>query len=89
MEAYSTFQAYTAMLEKIVAEFLSAEGGSLEELHTLAKDETDTAYSDAWMFVTLFSACTTFLFFADMLKQAQEGDLKFETTSGLNPKYAI
>ena len=40
-------------------------------------------------FVTLFSACLTFKFFADMVKQAQEGDLKFDTTTGLNPKYNV
>jgi hypothetical protein len=89
VEAFSSFQEYTAMLEAVVGEFLANEGGTLEELHSLAKDETDVAYSDAWMFVTLFSACTTFLFFADMTKQAQEGDLQFDTTTGLNPKYQI
>lgn len=68
---------------------IQANGGTFDELHELARDETDTAYSDAWMFVTLFTACTTFLFFADMLKQAQEGDLNFSTTTGLNPKYKI
>ena len=89
VEAYGLFQEYTATLEAMVTEFLAAEGGTLEELHALAADNTEVAYSDAWMFVTLFSACTTFLFFADMLKQAQEGDLQFNTTTGLNPKYAI
>mmetsp|Transcript_30365 Transcript_30365/g.35826 ORF Transcript_30365/g.35826 Transcript_30365/m.35826 type:complete len:228 (+) Transcript_30365:23-706(+) len=89
VEAYSVFQEYTAMIEEKVEGFLKERGGSLEELHQLAKDETEVAYSDAWMFVTLFSACTTFLFFADMTKQAQEGDLKFDTTTGLNPKYSI
>jgi hypothetical protein len=89
VEAYGTFTAYTTFLEQIVAEFLQSEGGTLEDLQALAQDHTDVAYSDAWMFVTLFSACTTFLFFADMLKQAQEGDLEFNTTAGLNPKYSI
>lgn len=89
VEVYSAFQEFTALLEREVDDFLKTEGGTLGDLHALAKDETDVAYSDAWMFVTLFSACTTFLFFADTLKQAQEGDLKFSTTSGLNPKYSI
>jgi ureidoglycolate hydrolase len=42
------------MIERLVADFLAGNGGTLEELHALAKDETDVAYSDAWMFVTLF-----------------------------------
>ena len=89
IEAFSLFQEYTALLDSIVKDYLTLEGASFDDLHALAKDETNVAYSDAWMFVTLFSACTTFLFFADMLKQAQEGDLEFSTTLGLNPKYNV
>ena len=89
IEAWSLFQEYTTLLDGVVKDYLALEGASFDDLHALAKDETNVAYSDAWMFVTLFSACTTFLFFADMLKQAQEGDLEFSTTLGLNPKYNV
>lgn len=54
VEAYSVFQQYQTMIEDKVEDYLKERGGSLEELHQLAKDETEVAYSDAWMFVTLF-----------------------------------
>ena len=42
------------------------------------------------MFVTLFSVCLTFKFFAEMMKTAQEeGKLVFDTTVGLNAKYNV
>jgi hypothetical protein len=89
VDAHAAYLAYVAVIEEKVAAFLAAEGGSFDDLHALAKDESDVAYSDAWMFVTLFSSCTTFFFYADMVKQAQEGDLNFSTTLGLNPKYNV
>jgi hypothetical protein len=54
VEAYTVFQQYQNVIEEKVEEFLRERGGSLDELHKLAKDETEVAYSDAWMFVTLF-----------------------------------
>lgn len=89
VDVYDAFLQFQNRLEQRVACFLYSEGGSFEELHALAKD-SDLPYSDAWMFVTLFSCTCTFLFFADMVKQAQVNmNFRFSTTLGLNPRCSI
>jgi len=89
LELYELYQAYTAVFERIVCDFVASQGGSLDDLYALAKDDKDVAYSDAWMFITLFTACLSFKFFAECIQQAQEGNLRFDTTYGLDPKFNL